>query len=582
MIQGENTVVIGYEVLAASGAITLELCPILAARNYHSLNRANSYLRWDHRWEDERLIVTPYEGITLCIDAPQGSFHPEPYWLYNVEYPVERQRGFDFQEDLASFGKLTVTLRPGERWAIVASTDRIPRRDGWELLEQERIRRESLENRLPNRDPVLCALARAADQFVVKRGADQRSIIAGYHWFTDWGRDTMIALPGLCLVTRRFEEARSILRVFAESCSEGMLPNRFPDHPGEQPEYNTADATLWFFVAARRYMDYTSDEQFLRDEIWPTLRQIIQRHEEGTRFDIKVDEDGLLNAGNSSVQLTWMDAKIGNWVVTPRAGKAVEINALWYNALMIAAEFAERWGDSGEATELRRKAARTKESFNKHFWNSEVGALYDYIDERHTDEAIRPNQIIALALPYPLLDEARALSVVRIVEERLYTPVGLRSLDPAHPNFQPRYIGSPYNRDSAYHQGTVWSWLLGPYMTALVRYRGEAGRIRVGQIIELFKPHLLEGGIGTVSEIFDGEAPHTPRGCIAQAWGVGEILRGYAEDYLRITPPTERAPLLARASRWIAAILPRNAEKDEANQAAGTPLSTTHLKPNGA
>jgi len=260
------------------------------------------------------------------------------------------------------------------------------------------------------------------------------------------------------------------------------------------------------------------------------LKESIGWHERGTRYDIKVDSDGLLRAGNPSVQLTWMDAKIGDWVVTPRTGKPVEVNALWCNALLIAAEFAERWDTPATHAELLRKAERARERFVESFWNDSTGCLFDCIDRDHRDGAIRPNQIIALGLPFPLLSEEHARKVLRVVEERLYTPVGLRSLDPAHPSFESRYIGSPVARDSAYHQGTVWSWLLGPFMTALIRYRGEAGRERVRQIIELFTPHLLEGGIGTVSEIFDGEAPHSPRGCIAQAWGVAEILRGFIEE----------------------------------------------------
>lgn len=535
MIHGENTVVVGYEVLDAPGAVMLEMRPIVAGRLYHALNRANPYLRWGSHWEGNRLSVNPYDGINLSLDAPASGFSPAPYWLYNVEYPEERARGFDFQEDLFCYGVIQRTLRPGERWAMVASTDHFAPRDGWMLLERERLRREELKQKIAVRDPFTQTLALAADQFLVKRG-NGHTIIAGYHWFTDWGRDTMIALPGICLVTGRFDEARSILQTFAQHCSEGMLPNRFPDHPSDHPEYNTVDATLWFFIATYRFLDYTADEDFVRTNIWPTLREIIRWHERGTRFGIQVDADGLLKAGAPGVQLTWMDAKIGDWVVTPRSGKAVEVNALWYNALMIAADLANRWGDSNASRTLREKAAHTRRSFNDRFWNEEAGALFDYIDERHADETIRPNQVIPLALPFALLEPVRARHVLRVVEERLYTPFGLRSLESGHPNFQPRYQGSPHSRDSAYHQGTAWSWLLGPYMTAMRRYRGAGGSARVQEIVELFKPHLLNGGIGTVSEIFDGEAPHTPRGAIAQAWGVAEILRGHIEDGLGVAP----------------------------------------------
>lgn len=549
MIHGENTVVVSYELIEAPGPVSLTLRPIVAARGYHAMSRANSFLRWDYRWERERLDVSPYGDLSLAIDAPGSSFSPAQFWIYNVEYPLERQRGFDFQEDLFCYGALTRTLHPGSEWSIVASSDRPPQRDGQKLVAMEQQRRAKLAEHLPTQESIVPVLARAADQFLVKRGDEHATIIAGYHWFTDWGRDTMIALPGLCLVTKRFDEARSILRVFAEHCVEGLLPNRFPDSPTEKPEYNTVDATLWFFVAAYRFFEYTGDAEFMRETIWPVMKDIVRWHERGTRFDITVDSDGLLRAGNPAVQLTWMDAKIGDWVVTPRTGKPVEVNALWFNALRIAAEFAERWDTADCQTEFLRKAERAQRSFASTFWNDETGCLYDCIDGHHRDGAIRPNQIIALSLPFPLLDDERARSVLRVVEDRLYTPMGLRTLDPAHPNFQSRYTGSPVARDAAYHQGTVWSWLLGPYMTALVRYRGEMGRERVRQVVDLFSPHLLEAGMGTVSEIFDGEAPHSPRGCIAQAWGVGEVLRGFVEEGLGILGhPT--APPAPRIDPW--------------------------------
>lgn len=549
MIHGENTVVVSYELLDAPGPITLKVRPIVAGRGYHSLNRANSYLRWAYRWEEERLEVSPYGDLSCVIDAPESSFTAEQYWIYNIEYPIERQRGFDCHEDLFCYGTIHKILTPGARWAVVLSSDRPPQRDGAKLVDVERQRRAKLGSGLPTQESIAPLLARAADQFLVRRGNDLATIIAGYHWFTDWGRDTMIALPGLCLVTKRFAEARSILRVFAEHCSEGLIPNRFPDNPAEKPEYNTVDATLWFFVAAYRYLEYSGDETFVRETVWPVLQDIIRWHEEGTRFDIGVDRDGLLRAGNPAVQLTWMDAKIGDWVVTPRTGKAVEVNALWCNALRIAAEFAERWDERDRHSDLLQKAERARQSFIETFWNETANCLFDYIDDEHRDSAVRPNQVIALALPFPLLDDDRARSVLRIVEERLYTPLGLRTLDPADPNFQPRYHGSPAARDSAYHQGTAWSWLLGPFISALVRYRGEAGRRRAREIVELFSPHLLEGGIGTVSEIFDGEAPHTPRGCIAQAWGVAEILRAFVEDALGHSPGKSK-PSRARSSAW--------------------------------
>ncbi len=540
MIAGENTVIITYDVLEAPGTFTLRLRPLVAARSYHALSRANDFLDRASSWREDTLEVKPYAGLTLSLRVPGATFSPDGRWYYNVEYPVERQRGFDHHEDLFSYGEFAVPLLRGGHLAVVASTESARRRDGTTLLEQERRRRVDEGRRTGFSHPLATTLDRAAQQFLVRRANDRRTVIAGYHWFTDWGRDTMIALPGLCLISGRFDEARRILQVFAEHCDQGMLPNRFPDDPTELPEYNTVDATLWFFVAAYRYLLASGDTEFIRTTVWDVLRDIVRWHEHGTRFGIKVDDDGLLRAGDPTTQLTWMDAKIGAWVVTPRAGKAVEINALWYNALMIAADFAERFGPPSEADGYRRAADRVRRVFGETFWNKETGCLFDYIDGSRLDGSIRPNQLIALALPFPLLDDERARSVLKVVEEKLYTPVGLRSLDPAHPNYQPRYSGGPHSRDTAYHQGTVWSWLLGPFLTALIRYRGAAGRRRAEEVVALFEPHLLEGGIGTVSEIFDAEPPHVPRGCIAQAWGVAEVLRAVVEDGIGLSTPGER------------------------------------------
>jgi predicted glycogen debranching enzyme len=299
---------------------------------------------------------------------------------------------------------------------------------------------------------------------------------------------------------------------------------------GEQPEYNTVDATLWYFVAIYKYLQYSGDDSFVRDELMLVLRDIIAWHDRGTRYNIHVDADGLLYAGVPGVQLTWMDAKIGDWVVTPRQGKAVEINALWYNALMIFSELSKRFGNAANAQIFARRGQQVKTKFLDVFWEEQNGYLYDYVDGEHRDAAKRPNQIFATSLPFPLIEGEKARKILKLVEEKLYTPVGLRSLSPDDSNYRPHYGGSPFDRDSAYHQGTVWSWLLGPYITALVRVEGEAGRKRAEKVIESFKYHLLEAGLGTISEIFEGIAPHGPRGCMAQAWSVGEILRAYVED----------------------------------------------------
>jgi len=335
-IHGENTTVILYEVLEAPTALEFELQPFIAARDFHSLTHANDFINQDAEFENGLLRLQPYDGIPdLFIYAESTSFEPNAGWYHNFEYKIEKFRGLDFQEDLWTCGKLTSSIKAGDQLGVIISTEDPRGRDALELLEQERQRRKKLVTRAKTQNGgTIKALILAADQFVVRRAEDLRTIIAGYPWFADWGRDTMIALPGICLVTGRFDDAKKILRAFAQSVSQGMLPNRFPD-AGEEPEYNTVDATLWYFVAIHQYFQYTQDEEFVREELMPVLRDILRWHERGSRYNIHMDEDGLLYAGEPGVQLTWMDAKIGDWVVTPRQGKAVEINALWYNALMI-------------------------------------------------------------------------------------------------------------------------------------------------------------------------------------------------------------------------------------------------------
>ena len=357
------------------------------------------------------------------------------------------------------------------------------------------------------------------------------TIIAGYHWFTDWGRDTMISLPGLCLSTGRFDDAKKILTSFAKAVSQGMLPNRFRDN-GEEPEYNNVDGTLWYFIAVYKYLLATGDKDFVLHEILPVLKEIVDWHYKGTRYNIHVDEDGLLYAGEWGQQLTWMDARIGAWVVTPRMGKPVEIQALWYNALKIFAELLKLNDQQEDALVVNVSAEKAKRSFAKQFWYAEGNYLYDNIDENGNPVAeLRPNQLFAISLPFTLIEGEKARAVLKIVEENLYTPVGLRSLPKTDEHYVPVYGGDQWHRDSSYHEGTVWSWLLGPYVDAIMSEPGFmgsdglTGKEKALKIIEDFKYHLAEGCIGSVSEIFDADAPHHPRGCVAQAWGVAEVLR---------------------------------------------------------
>ncbi len=518
-IDGENTTVILYEILEATGEITVELRPFIAARDYHALSQANNFIRRNAIFDEGVFAYQAYDGLpVLYLSVPQSTFQPSPDWYYRFEYPIEQERGLDAHEDLFTPGTLTRSAHAGSRFAVIASSEHPAGGDGIELIERERQRRETVMAGVLIDGPLGRPLALAADQFIVRRGAG-KTIIAGYPWFTDWGRDAMIALPGLCLATGRFDDARKILQQFASVVSEGMLPNRFPD-AGEEPEYNTADATLWFFVAVEKYVAAAGDREFARS-LLPILRDIIRWHERGTRHNIHVDADGLLTAGTAGDQLTWMDAKIGDWVATPRNGKAVEINALWYNALCVAAGFDR---------EFAAGAARVRDRFLQLFWNEQYGCLYDVVDGDRRDPSIRPNQIFAISLPHPLLDSPHAERVLDVVERKLLTPFGLRTLADDDPRFVPRVVGSPRERDAAYHQGTVWPWLLGPYITALVRMRGQRGVAEGRRLIAGLEGHLAEAGVGSISEIFDGAPPHAPRGCIAQAWSVGEVLRVLRED----------------------------------------------------
>ncbi len=382
-------------------------------------------------------------------------------------------------------------------------------------------------------DPFAQTLTLAADQFLARReSTGLMTVLAGFPWFTDWGRDTMIAFSGLVLSTKRFAEAREILATFAEYLHHGMVPNMFPDD-GQEPLYNTADASLWYFYAVHQYLSYDKSEEalsFIRAKIYPALKQIIDAYRNGTDFSIYMDDDGLIHAGSGVDQVTWMDVRVGSWVVTPRHGKPVEINALWYNALSVMERLAERFGEESEG--YRRLAGQVKESFTGKFWNEKDRCLYDVIDGDKKDASIRPNQIFAVSLPFTMLSEEQEKAVVDLVKEKLYAGCGLRSLSKEHPDYHPVYCGSLPKRDAAYHQGTAWGYLLGGFLTAYLKVYGH-GSASIQQALDFLEPvkqHLSEGCIGSVSEIFDGEEPHTCRGCYAQAWSVGEILRCYAED----------------------------------------------------
>ena len=541
MMHGENTTLIMYEVVTAPSIFTLELQPLISAKGYHSLQHAYNNIWWDVQFENGIFKNQPSEDTpNIFIAVPGSTYYHHPRWFNKFNYAVEKYHGLDYEEDLFNHGSISVDLKEGDCIGIIISTENPAGRDAHELFKIETARRKSLLNNQPE-DETFQQLILAADQFIVKRtiestdfaplvgGRDGATIIAGYHWFTDWGRDTMISLPGLCLSTGRFEDARKIIASFANTVSMGMLPNRFGDN-GEAPEYNNVDGTLWYFIAVHKYLQATNDEQFVLKDILPVLKDIIEWHHNGTRYHIHVEADGLLYSGEEGVQLTWMDAKVNGWVVTPRTGKAVEVQALWYNALCIYENLLKLNGELNKAKETGQKAAKAKASFLQQFWNSDNDCLYDVIDGNFKDATLRPNQLFAISLPYPLIQEEQAIAVIKIVKEKLLTPVGLRSLSPGDEKYIGAYGGDVLHRDAAYHQGTVWSWLLGAYVDAVMKTNKAGAREEARQVIENFRYHLKEGCIGSVSEIFDGDAPHHPRGCIAQAWGVAEILR-VIKDY---------------------------------------------------
>ena len=544
----QNTVFITCERLSGTGKLQLFFDPWIQFRAHEgSLSGLvdNQYaLRASGgRYEIEDLLDVGLPPLRMKVVGGDTKFEIDERRIRNVKYLVEQSRGYDASGDLYSPGTFRAELEVGVPVTLVASVEdwrTIDALSPAHALAAERMRRERL---VKIAHPALqtsvgAELVLAADQFLIypagrledaalahATGDEERTLIAGYHWFTDWGRDTMISLEGLTLATGRVAEAGYILRTFAKYLKDGLIPNMFPEGKGEGL-YHTADATLWFFHAAKRYIDVSGDHDTL-ERLLPKFDEIIALHERGTRFGIRVDPaDGLLAQGAPGYQLTWMDAKVGDLVVTPRRGKSVEINALWYNALRLMEEWmgSDR-SDEEAAKRYRARADRVSESFNARFWNERGGALFDVVDgEDGDDDAIRPNQVFAISLPHPVLDPKRWQPVIDVVHDQLLTPYGLRSLAPGHPDYQPQYFGDLRARDLAYHQGTVWPWLIGPFVDAWRRvYPDRLEELR--PIAVSLGQHLASACIGTISEIFDAEPPYTPRGCCAQAWSVAEVLR---------------------------------------------------------
>jgi predicted glycogen debranching enzyme len=545
MTHGRNTTYIQFRLVRASSPIELELRPLCTYRDYHSLRRGQAQVGVLATRDGLQVSFADAKPYRIGVEGGHAAVAPDWYW--NFKHREESARGLDELGDLFMPGIIHMTLSPGATSSVVMSVDTQPSTPATIALEQD-LRRQSELCEIPDASSVRRGvrpllekqLILAADQFIVERdnadgAALGKTVVAGYPWFADWGRDTMIALPGLTLATGRSDICASVLRTFASFLDEGMLPNRFPDG-GEKPEYNTADATMWFFVAVDEYLRATADVS-LRKDLYPALKESVAWHLRGTRFGIEVDaKDALLRSGVPGVQLTWMDAKVGDWVVTPRVGKCVEINALWYNALHIMQGFATAEKDVDAQHLYSELIERVSENFNRRFWCVRENYLFDVIDGpegeldefgRRCDATLRPNQLLALSLRHSLLTTVHARGVVDACAQRLWTPVGLRSLAADDSRFVPRYRGGQRERDGAYHQGTVWSWLLGPFALAHFRAYGDAGMAR--EYLVGVEAHLREACVGQVSEIFDGTAPFKAQGCVAQAWSVAEILRAWRQ-----------------------------------------------------
>ncbi len=530
--RGRSRVLASWTVSNAVGPCTLAVRPFLSGRDYHALHHENGAFRFEPAQEGSRLTWRPYDGLPAVELLHNGRYTHEPDWYRRFLYTEEAARGLDCTEDLAAPGVIRWSLDgSGKREALIvlsAETPEGPSADGTlnggnaesvaaAIRACERKRRTAFPTRLD----------RSADHYLVTRGTG-RTIVAGYPWFTDWGRDTFIALRGLCLATGRLDDARHILLEWAHAVSEGMLPNRFSDG-NEPPEFNSVDASLWYVIAVGDFWAAMSNARrrlptVERQALTSAVHTIVDGYAAGTRFGIRADADGLLAAGVTGTQLTWMDAKIGDWVVTPRIGKPVEVQALWLNALWLT-----RAGSPTRQDLLDRGLT----SFSTRFWNEERGYLHDVVDVDHVagtaDASLRPNQVFALGgLPLALIEGPRAARALAAVEQHLWTPMGLRSLAPDSPGYAPRYEGGPSTRDAVYHQGTVWPWLIGPFVEAWVRLRGQTLEAKAEARARFLEPllgHLDKAGLGHISEIADADAPHTPRGCPFQAWSVGELVR---------------------------------------------------------
>ncbi len=562
---GKNTIAVGYEVVNGMHETEIGFVPLFNFRD-HNNGSEEKDLVFDTDLKGQTLSLIPktvQNPVTIRFYASEGIYE-ERKEIYDrdMELQTEIDTGMSSIDNNFTPYEIKIKCRPFEtkKFSFICTIEEDFCKDAFQTIEANRKRIRNLIKKADWNDDFADALVQAADQFIVDRQSTGfKTVLAGLPWFTDWGRDTMIALQGLTLCTKRFEDARGILKTFARYVHHGLVPNMFPDE-GLEPLYNTVDASLWYFYSVYKYLEYTDTEkdyEFIKNEIYPTLKIIVQSYKTGTDFSIYMEEDGLIHAGGGFDQVTWMDVRVGEWVVTPRHGKPVEINALWYNALKVMEELAKRFEDTGEpAEEYGKLADRVKVSFCERFWNEEAGCLYDVVDEEtigngdvrkennpqgnnsqkavRDNAQIRPNQIWAVSLPFTMLPLEKEKQVVDTVAAHLYASYGLRSLSPEDEAYKGIYFGELHDRDAAYHQGTVWAFPLGGFISAYVKVYGNTkeGRANAKRWIAPLEDHLTDGCIGSIAEIFDGDEPHISRGCYAQAWSVGEALRAYTEDIL--------------------------------------------------
>ncbi len=564
----KNATVVSYEVSSPNeNGVSVRISPLVNSRHFHAVTDKD-HTNWcflQKPFERKVVIQPSIPASTLILCATDGRYLAgEGTWIDEMYFRVEASREESSLNDAYQPGFFEMSLSPMEtkKFYIIAvagkneseahsvfSSIYTGKISSIEVLyDSELKRRIGLLDYFQKRyvdlrmEDWLKWVLLAADSFIVDRDSTKtKSIIAGYHWFEDWGRDSLISLPGLTLVTGRFEDAKQILLTFKHYCQKGIVPNRFPDSPEDKPVYNTVDATLWYFNAVLQYLKYTNDFDFVHKELWDTLNSIIEHHVKGTLYDIRMDSDGLIAHGP---QLTWMDAKVGEWIVTPRNGKAVEIQALWYNALKTMEILAKYFDQKEEAEKYSSMADTTRKSFVEKFWNPQKECLFDVVSGQQGDPSLRPNQIIAVALDFRMLDKAREEKVVETVWRKLWGAYGLKTLSDDDPRYVRRYLGDRLHRDSAYHNGTVWAWLLGPFVTAFLKTRNYEEKWRTFAFENFLKPlfqkEVFQAGLGTISEIFDADPPHSPQGCISQAWSVAEPLRSYMEDVMLKRPYYEQ------------------------------------------